>query len=96
MKISGPSHVACAVFLTSAIMWILGISWILVHFLGLSQGSGWLIAGSLGISCMVAVGVIWYEMRHSAEIAPRAVLSELEGFPLPSSWKVAGNPLKHA
>lgn len=58
----------------------------LVYFMGLSSTVGWIIAGSLGFSSIVAVTIILYEMRHAVEMPDWSDHVDFEGPPVPMHW----------
>jgi hypothetical protein len=86
MKTHSPSLAACFVVGASCLAWIGGISLAMVYFLGLSSTVGWIIAGSLGFSSIVAVTIILYEMRHAVEMPDGTDHADIEGPPVSIHW----------
>ncbi|MES2438850.1 MAG: hypothetical protein V4584_07280 [Verrucomicrobiota bacterium] len=68
MRKSSQCLAACAVMLFSSIVWIGVISFVLVHVLGLSHLSGWIIASILGFAATVGISVIFHEMRRATDL----------------------------
>ena len=95
MKKSFPSILTCLVVVTSILAWIAGVSVALVHCLGLSDVTGWWIAGSLGFTSVVAMTVILYEMRHAVPIDSVTDGTGLEGLEGPVPWNLPGVRPKH-
>ncbi len=83
MKPVFPSIAASFIIGASCLVWVGGITMALVIGLGLSNTAGWIIAGSLGFSSIVAVTIILYEMRHAVAVPDSVEFANLEGFPLP-------------
>jgi hypothetical protein len=52
----------------SCFLWIGGVSWLVVHFLGLSPEVGWVVAGILVAFTVAAAFVISYEVRHAIDL----------------------------
>jgi hypothetical protein len=78
-----------AAYLTLAgacLVWIGGVSLALVYFLELSNTTGWIIAGVLGVSMTVAVSVIIHEMRHAIDLTGFVDPSEMDELPPPEQW----------
>ena len=63
-----PSRTACLFLAVACLAWIGGISLALVYFLGLSDGIGWTIAGTLEVFCIVAAYVLLFEFRHAVDL----------------------------
>lgn len=68
MKRSFPFVATCMVVVASVLVWVIGVSMALTYFFELSPAAGWWIAGSLGFSSMVAITVIFHEMRYAVEV----------------------------
>lgn len=49
-------------------LWVGGASWLLVQVFSLSPEAGWMIAGILSASSMLAVALFAYEVRHAIEL----------------------------
>ncbi|MES2660038.1 MAG: hypothetical protein V4689_15560 [Verrucomicrobiota bacterium] len=58
----------------------------MVHFLGLSSMVGWILAGSLGFSSIVAVTIILYEMRHAIEMQDYSDVADFKDPPVSIHW----------
>jgi hypothetical protein len=54
--------------LISCFLWIGGVSWLVVHFLGLSLEAGWAVVGFLVALAVAAAFVISYEVRHAIDL----------------------------
>ncbi len=67
MKALSTPLCACLALVLGCLVWVGGITWAIMYFLGLSAFAGWCIAGSLGASAAVAVTFIVYEMKHAVE-----------------------------
>lgn len=78
------------VIVASILAWIAGVSVALVYFFGLSEMTGWWIAGLLGITSVVAASVILYEMSHAVEIDSAAGDSKLEDLGSSVPWNLPG------
>jgi hypothetical protein len=94
MKTSSPSIITCLVVVVSTLAWIAGVSLALVYFLGLSDATGWWIAGTLGFSSVVAMTVILYELRHAVQVDAVTGGSGLEGLADPVPWSFPGTGSK--
>lgn len=84
----------------SCILWIGGISWLIVHAFGLSTETGWLIMGGLGLVTALVVYLLAYEVKNAIElpedlemdgIYPRAESSSMTRYPTKEVMPV--NPL---
>jgi len=85
MKKPIPSFWACAVVAGSSLIWISGITLALVRFLELSSTAGWVIAISLGISTMLTIAIIFYEMMHAIDLKDH---EEFEEIPTNNPWEI--------
>lgn len=54
--------------LISCFLWIGGVSWLAMHFLGLSPEAGWTLVGILVVLAAAAAFVISYEVRHAIDL----------------------------
>ncbi|RYD37359.1 MAG: hypothetical protein EOP85_17650 [Verrucomicrobiaceae bacterium] len=60
---------------------------VIVHFLQLSEMTGWIIAGSLSFSAVAAATAILFEMRHAVDLENDMGAADFEDFTLPPGWK---------
>ena len=68
MKLNSMSLMTWFSVLISCFLWIGGVSWLAVHFLGLSPEAGWAVVGILITLAVVAAFVISYEVRHAIDL----------------------------
>lgn len=65
----------------SCILWIGGISWIIVGFLGFSAMTGWLVAVTLGVLAVAAIAILVHEVRHAIDLPDNLDLEMMDEFP---------------
>lgn len=58
----------CLAVASSCLLWISGISWIVVALFGLSATVGWVIAGTLGVLAAATIGIMLHEVRHAIDL----------------------------
>jgi hypothetical protein len=83
MKTISPPLAACVSLAVACLAWIGGVSWAMVHFLGLSSTLGWIIAGSLGFSLIAGLTLILYELNHAIDLRDYVDPEEFDGIALP-------------
>jgi hypothetical protein len=94
MKSSSPSISACIVVMASCLIWIAGITLLLIHIFGLSATAGWMVAGVIGFTSIAAVTAILYEMRHAIDLENYIDPCDFESVSLPSQWNVPSSPAR--
>ncbi|MEO7098870.1 MAG: hypothetical protein ABI162_05880 [Luteolibacter sp.] len=83
MRLTSPWIPASIVVAISCFAWIGGITYLLVHFLELSNHMGWMIAASLALSTLLAWGFILYELRNAMELPDDLDPHRVDMFPVP-------------
>jgi hypothetical protein len=68
VKVFSVSLTMSLAVLLSCLLWIGGISWVVVASLGLPASAGWLIASTLGTLAVAAIGLLIYEVRHAIDL----------------------------
>jgi hypothetical protein len=74
------SLTTCLAVIFSCLLWIGGISWVVVAVLGLSSAAGWVIAGTLGGLAIVAIGILVHEVRHAIDLPDDVDLELMDAF----------------
>lgn len=80
MRAFSISLTTCLAVIFSCLLWIGGISWIVVAVLGLSATAGWVIAGTLGAIAVAAIGILLYEVRHAIDLPDDVDLELMDAY----------------
>lgn len=68
MRLLPTSLLTCVAVFTSCLVWIGGISWVLVGLLSLSSTGAWILAGSLSLLTLVGVMILRHEVLNAIEL----------------------------
>jgi hypothetical protein len=86
--------------LVTCLLWVGGISWLIVYAFGLSPEVGWIIVGALGFLAVVTVLLLTFEVRHAIEVPDDADMEEVfprtvssSGIPHPDVTVLPVSPL---